>query len=318
VGRPEVSVVMSAYNDAEHLPAAMAGILTQEGVDFEFVIVDDGSTDGTLAVLKQHAATDARIKVIEQPNRGLTRALIQGCAQARGDYICRQDSDDLSLPGRLAALRDRLRADAALSFVSSSAEVIGPQGEPLFVHRRDGPAEKATREFLARSVGPPGHGSVMFRRSSYQQVGGYREQLYYAQDGDLWLRLATHGRLDYVPEVLYRYRISPFSISGRLHPIKVPFADIVDELHAARLAGRSEQPILERAARLPTRASPQTRGGTSEDGTHYFIGRSLLKRSDSRSLGYLWKAIRSNPLNLRAWCFLPQAAYLRLRTRGAA
>src|SRR6187455_3363395 len=100
---PLVSVVMSVYNGAKCLRDSVQSVLAQEGVDFEFIIVDDGSTDASGSLLSEFAESDSRVRVIHQHNRGLTRALIQGCAAARGPFIARQDCGDLSLPGRLAA-----------------------------------------------------------------------------------------------------------------------------------------------------------------------------------------------------------------------
>jgi glycosyltransferase involved in cell wall biosynthesis len=94
IDSPDVSVVMSVYNDATYLCGAVESILIQEGVSFEFIIIDDGSTDGSGQILDEYAAKDSRIRVVRQQNRGLTRALIAGCAMARGKYIARQDSDD--------------------------------------------------------------------------------------------------------------------------------------------------------------------------------------------------------------------------------
>ncbi len=99
---PDVSVVMSAYNGSRDLAKSVDSILCQEGVNFEFIIVNDGSTDESPRLLEQYAAKDARVRVIHQENRGLTKALIRGCAEARGEFIARQDVGDLSLPGRLA------------------------------------------------------------------------------------------------------------------------------------------------------------------------------------------------------------------------
>jgi len=100
---PEVSVVMGVYNGAEHLEQTLASILSQEGCDLEFIVVDDGSTDDTGSILDAWAAQDKRLRVIHQQNTGLTRALIRGCAEARGEFIARQDAGDVSLPGRLDA-----------------------------------------------------------------------------------------------------------------------------------------------------------------------------------------------------------------------
>jgi hypothetical protein len=151
----------------------------------------------------------------------------------------------------------------------------------------------------------------MFRKSCYDQVGGYRPQFYYAQDSDLWLRLGLVGKLDYAQQVLYRYRISEASISGAFNLAKLPFERLIDELHAARMAGESEEPILARAPRIdPDKKSVQP---SSEDMTLYFIGRCLYERRDRRALKYLYRSIRSNPGKLKAWAMLLTASPLLLR-----
>ncbi len=299
---PTVSVVMGVYNGARYLSAAIDSVLMQQGVAFEFIIVDDGSTDATPTILADAALRDARIRVITQANAGLTQALIRGCEQARGQYIARQDSDDLSLPGRLRQQAEMLDGDASLAFVSCWSEVMGPNDEPLITHRRPGTAAAATELLVHGRSGPPGHGSVMFRRDAYERVGGYRALFYYAQDGDLWLRLAMVGRINYAQQVFYRYRISPESISGKMHVNKLPYARLIDELHAARLRGEDELPIL--VAFTPP--SRQSGGQTSStDATLYFIARCLLDRRDPRARDYLRNCLRRNPLNMRAWCLLP-------------
>ncbi len=310
---PIISVVMSVYNSAPVLEPTLDSVLSQTETNLEFVIVDDGSTDDSDQILQKYALQDSRIKLLSQENQGLTKALIRGCATARGEFIARQDSDDLSMPSRLAQQVKLLREDADLAFVSSHAEVIGPAGETLLVHKRPASKAEALRQLLNREAGPPGHGSVMFRRSAYEQVGGYRAEMYFAQDSDLWLRLALVGGLAYAQDVLYKYRIAPESISGRLHPVKIAFADMVTELHEARLAGRTETPILTKAATLRRAPSEGAgRGGTSEAQTNYFIARCLINQRDSRALAYLGQSLRERPFNPRAWASLPQAAYLRL------
>ena len=309
--KPEISVVMSVFNDARYLRGALESILSQDGADFEFVIVNDGSTDGSPAILAEFAARDPRVRIINQENSGLTKALIRGCAEARGAFIARQDGDDISVAGRLSILRDMLQSDPGLAFVSSWGEVIGPEDEPLFVHRRPAGVDEATRQLLYDRVGPPGHGSVMFRKSCYDQVGGYRPQFYYAQDSDLWLRLGLVGKLDYAQQVLYRYRISEASISGAFHHAKLPFARLIDELHAVRMAGENEEPILARAPCV--NPDKKTVRPSSEDMTLYFIGRCLYERRDRRALKYLYRSVRSNPGKLKAWALLLAASPLLLR-----
>ena len=311
---PDISVVMSTYNGARYLQQGLDSILSQRDAEFELIVVDDGSTDGSDRILAEAAARDRRIRVITQDNTGLTRALIRGCAIARGRYIARQDGDDLSAPGRLHKQRLALESDPSLAMVSSWAEVIGPENEPLLVHKRPADAKAATDLLVHGRVGPPGHGSVMFRRDAYERAGGYRELFYYAQDGDLWLRMAQEGGLAYVPEVLYRYRISADSISGRLHPAKVPYANLITRLHEARLRGESEAPIL--ASASLDAAHPPAR--TSSGDTDYFIARCLFGRRDPRALGYVWRSLLSHPGSMRPWLLLGPAAALGLFGRRVA
>ena len=101
-----VSVVMSVYNGAKYLRESVESVLSQEGVAFEFIIVNDGSTDDSGIILAEYAARDDRIRIIEQENTGLTRALIRGCDEAQGKYIARQDADDISMPNRLLQLQN--------------------------------------------------------------------------------------------------------------------------------------------------------------------------------------------------------------------
>jgi glycosyltransferase involved in cell wall biosynthesis len=293
---------MGVYNSARYLHAAIDSVLAQQGIDFEFIIVDDGSTDASSAILAEASARDYRVRVIRQANAGLTQALIRGCAAARGRYIARQDGDDLSLPDRLRSQASLLDANPSLAFVSCWSEVIGPEDEPLITHRRPGMAQAATDLLVDERSGPPGHGSVMFRRDAYERVGGYRALFYYAQDSDLWLRLATVGQLNYVPRVLYRYRISAESMSGQLHTAKLPYARLIEELRAARQRGEDESPIL---GRFVPPARQLGEAVSSADATQYFIARCLLNRRDPRARGYLRSCLRNNPLNFRAWCLFP-------------
>jgi glycosyltransferase involved in cell wall biosynthesis len=96
-----MSVVMSVYNGVNRLHETMESILSQEGVSLEFIVIDDGSKDGSDVVLDNYARHDARVRIVHQENQGLTRALIRGCEAARGKYIARQDAGDISLPNRL-------------------------------------------------------------------------------------------------------------------------------------------------------------------------------------------------------------------------
>ncbi len=162
-----VSVVMSVYNGGSSLAATLDSILAQEGVAFEFIVVDDGSTDGSGALLDDYARRDERLRVIHQDNRGLTRALIRGCAAARGPFIARQDAGDISLPGRLARQSAFLESNPEVVLTACGTRFVGPAGELLYEQVQHGDELQRGLEQLdsKRIRGPSHHGSVMFRRA---------------------------------------------------------------------------------------------------------------------------------------------------------
>jgi glycosyltransferase involved in cell wall biosynthesis len=299
---------MSVFNDAAYLEESVRSVLSQEGVELELVAVNDGSTDESSALLRRYAERDPRIRLIDQENLGLTRALIRGCSAARGVYIARQDSDDASLPGRLRRQIDRIETSPRVRLVSCWTSMIGPKGEELFVEERRDTAEQATRNLRqgqARQVkGLGGHGSALFRRSDYETVGGYRAEFYLAQDLDLWLRLTDEGLLDFVPEVLYRARFSPSCLSTSFQAQQIELARIALRLAAARKAGEQESHLLEEAARVRP-AEGMSRGSTRHEALgSYFIGKCLLDRRDSRAVAYLGRAVRYRPWDVKAWAAL--------------
>src|SRR5262245_22701968 len=216
---PDVSVVMSVYNGADRLHETMESVLTQEGVSLEFIIVNDGSTDGSAISLDNYADRDPRVRILHQENQGLARALIKGCASSRGRYIARQDAGDLSLPGRLLLQKELLDEHDDCVFVSCWTSWIGPRGEYLFTDKGQLSCSQP-RDIIALTEawgvisGPTSHPSVMFRRSVYEAVGGYRPAFGYAEDWDLWYRLAERGKFAIIEQPLVNVRIVPGSISS--------------------------------------------------------------------------------------------------------
>ncbi len=295
---PLVSVVMGAYNAADHVRASVESILAQSFADFEFIIVNDGSTDGTRAILREYADRDARVRVIDQVKQGLTMALIHGCNAATGRFIARQDADDVSFPERLEKQVAMIESDSRLAFVSSWAFAMGPKDELLCEFRKPGDADEATRQLMYRRVGPPAHGTVMFRRAAYQRVGGYRKDFYYAQDSDLWLRLGEVGMLGYVPEFLYAYRCEADSISASRRQLQREFGRIGQACRAARATGEDESAWLAEAAKLAKRATSPN--GRDTLGVH-FIAACLRDRRDPRASSYFWESIRRRPLHAKSW-----------------
>ena len=235
---------MSVFNGERYLRESADSILRQTFSDFEFIIVNDGSTDGSPDILAEYARQDGRIRVIDQENQGLTRALIRGCAEARGRYIARQDADDVSEPRRLRKLTGLLDGDPGLAFTSSWGRFVEPGGAVCGEVIRPADGTEATHVLLHCRQGPSAHGSVMFRKDSYERVGGYRPEFYYAQDSDLWLRLALVGKIAYAQQFLYTHRVAPEGISFARRGLQCRFAELGQACHAARLRGESEAPWL--------------------------------------------------------------------------
>src|SRR6516164_7854765 len=166
----EVSVVMSVYNGATDLAVTMDSILLQEGVDLEFIVVNDGSTDKSGEILDDYARRDDRVRVIHQENTGLTRALIRGCALATGEFIAREDAGDVSLPGRLAAQLNVFKNNVSVVMTSCGTRFAGPDGEVLYEVCQTGDELHRGLQHI-EIKGTSSHPSVMFKRKSYETVG---------------------------------------------------------------------------------------------------------------------------------------------------
>jgi glycosyltransferase involved in cell wall biosynthesis len=302
---PDISVVMSVYNGSLCLGETIESILTQDNVDFEFIIVNDGSTDISGAILREYARRDKRVRVFEQENQGLTKSLIRGCAEARGEYIARQDAGDISLPTRLALQKAALDADDTLSFVSCWTEYVGPEWEFLYLVKGTGIASSPTctiaeQQRQGLTDGPTSHPSVMFRTDCYLKAGGYRPQFYFGQDWDLWYRLAQIGKFQMLPQSLYRAKVMPSSISGSYKKLQDAIAKLSFATLQRRLNGVSEEDVLREAGTIRP-----PRGGKEKSWTRaawlYFIGECLRKNRDSRAFSYLRRSVMANPFYARSW-----------------
>jgi len=298
---PELSVVMSVYNGAAFLRRSIDSILAQEGVDLEFIIVNDGSTDGSNEILGEYAERDRRIRVLEHENLGLTKSLIRGCAGARGEYIARQDVGDISLEGRLLKQLECIRLNPDAALVSCGTRFIGPCGEQLY-DLIPNPAD-ATERLLALDLdvirGPSHHGCALFRRAAYNEAGGYRPAFYYAQDLDLWIRLAEKGPHIIVPELLYEAALTAGAISNIYRKEQIETTGMILECARLRRKGMSERALVEKAATEPQGRRPAT---TRLDQARflYFIGSCLNRKGDPLARDYFKQALLQYPLHLKA------------------
>ena len=311
---PEVSVVMSVYNGAATLAGTIDSILSQEGVEFEFIVVNDGSSDGSGQILIEYAQRDGRLRVIHQENSGLTRALIRGCNVARGEFIARQDAGDVSLPTRLKRQAALLRGYPDCVLVSCWTDMIGPRGEFLYTTRGTGAASSPVNilspgEKSGMIDGPTSHPSAMFRTTQYFQCGGYRSEFYLGQDWDLWYRLASLGTFCTIQQTLCVCRITLGSVSSLCKPEQNKFGQLSRKAMLLRQKGLPDEPLLAEARQI---LSSLKRRMTRQDkaAANYFIGKCLLDNRNQAAAGYLISAIKEDPLHLRAWFSFARSALL--------
>lgn len=206
---PAVTVLLPVFNGARHLRESIGSVLAQRFTGFELLVVDDGSTDGTAAILDSVA--DPRLRVVRnESNAGLVATLNRGLSEARGEWIARQDADDVSAPGRLAAQMAFVRGNPSVPVVGSDAWLIGSGGRFCGRWRTGGHADLVAWDLCFRA--PFAHASALFRKSIVgERFGGYRD-VRACEDLELWSRVAADFPLVTLREPLVKYRLHDGSI----------------------------------------------------------------------------------------------------------
>jgi glycosyltransferase involved in cell wall biosynthesis len=209
----QVSVLMPIFNAAETLHETIQSLLSQSHGDFEIIVVDDGSTDQTHQMLKQHASKDARVRPFMRKHQGIIPALNFGLEQCSGKYVARMDADDISLPSRLAQQAAFLEENKSVALVASLIEGFPAKeirgGFQIYIEWLNSMItdDQIKEQIFVES--PFAHPSVMFRKSAVEKLGGYEEHGW-AEDYDLWLRMAQSGLcFAKIPEILVRWRDHP-------------------------------------------------------------------------------------------------------------
>jgi glycosyltransferase involved in cell wall biosynthesis len=204
---PTISVAMSVFNGEAFLHEAMESILAQTFRDFEFIIVDDGSTDKSLQILADYAKRDPRIKVFPQRNIGRAESLNRAIKLASTSLIARMDADDVALPNRLKEQFDFLKENPNVGLLSGAYEEIDNSGRVLgTIHL---PLSDAQIRVSMLDHNPICHPAAMMRKEIPLACGGYRRALLDTDDYDLWLRMAERTQLANLDSFVLRYRIHP-------------------------------------------------------------------------------------------------------------
>lgn len=240
-----ISVVMPAYNAEKFIALAIDSILNQTFKDFELIIIDDGSTDRTLEIIKSYLNRDSRIRLIQNNHGGVSRACNLGVQESKYPWIARMDADDIALPQRFEKQVEKVNSHPNIVALGSCVHHINSKGEILSIN----PLGPTTEEefYNARQAGHAvhlHHPTVILRKEVVLEVGGYDPAFEGAEDLDLFDRMAKHGILIALPEPLLLYRIHSSSASMQRFFTQKLLMRYVRTRHVSRLAGK-EEPTFE-------------------------------------------------------------------------
>ena len=287
---PSLSVVMPTYDAADYIERSLNSILHQSFDDFELILVDDGSTDGTIDLIEKR--DDERIRLVERENKsGITSALNRGINESRGKYIARHDADDWSAPDRFDRQAAYLDAHSDVALLGTGAHLVDEDGKRIATRRV--PEDPDVGDLIDHNEFI--HGSVMMRRDPLVDLGGYDERFLTAEDYDLWLRLADQYSVANIDEPLYHFRQHDESIYGsNLETLK-----LYHVLATRRVTdGFDEELYAAITADDPKKAIEMF---TSDERTwfHTELTRESIRYGDLRSgRDHVREAIRLNPTDL--------------------
>lgn len=204
---PKVSVLIPSYNHARFLPAALQSVFDQTYTDYEIVVVDDGSTDGSVELLRSYGD---RIRLFTQSNRGTYPTLNRCIAESRGEYLAILNSDDLWAPTKLEKQVAMLDAHPQVGLVHTGGHFIDAEGRilpgnPLGFEWPRTPTGNIIEALVRHNKIIAS--SVMIRRECFERLGGFREDLFGSGDWEMWFRVALEYDIGYIDEPLTMYRV---------------------------------------------------------------------------------------------------------------
>lgn len=287
---PSLSVVMPTYNAAEYIERSLESILRQSFEDYELIIIDDGSTDGTIELIEKQE--DDRIHLIQREDEnGITSALNRGIDETRGQYVARHDADDWSSPDRFDKQITYLESHPDVALLGTGAYLVDEDGQQISRRRvLENPRVENLiehNEFV--------HGSVMMRQDALADLGGYDERFVTAEDYDLWLRLADAYSVANIDEPLYHFRQHDESIYGsNLETLK-----LYHVLATRRVAGGFDDELYAAIQSENPKAAVEIFTNEERIWFHTELARELIRYGNLRSgREHVHKAIRLNPTDL--------------------
>jgi glycosyltransferase involved in cell wall biosynthesis len=231
---PIISVIMAVKDGQKYIRQAIDSVLGQTCGDFEFIIIDDGSTDGSLQLIENF--DDSRITLIKNQNHlGLSKSLNAGLYAARGEYIARMDADDICLPERFEKQIRFLDQHPQIAVLGTGIKLIDEQGKTIQdVHL---PIDSDLIKWQLCFINPIAHPSVMMRGAAVKQVGGYDPELIRSQDYDLWWRLSAKYQLANLPDILVLLRQHSRQVSNANRSEQFEFGLKINQKNLSSLFG---------------------------------------------------------------------------------
>ncbi|MFN8290128.1 MAG: glycosyltransferase family A protein [Chitinophagaceae bacterium] len=292
----KITVLMPAFNAGRYIGEAIRSVLAQDHPSFELLIINDGSTDNTAEVINHF--NDPRIKLISQPNQGISIALNNGLKGAKGKYIARFDADDICLPGRLKVQAAFLDANPDYFICGSDAAYITEEGQHLFDFYCNGYSHgDIIKDLFTRC--PLIHSAAMYRKEMVLQAGGYPLYAHSFEDHLLWVQLKDAGKFHNINEQLVKIRFSASSFT-------------IDEKWRGPAFRNLKQKILRRGAataedgeQLLAIIRQQEKTGIKQGAYYSLCGKKLLVNNHRPAAArkYLKKAIRLRPLRPDTYFF---------------
>ena len=221
---PKVSIILPVHNAEATLPAAISSVLRQDFLDWELLIIDDGSTDGSKSLIEDRLPQEPRIKLItNNQNLGLVATLNKGLGAAMGEYVARIDADDeWVLKNKLKGQVEFLENNPKVGLVGTWAQVVAPDNRPLYQFKPPAKDHFIRKQILSHNCFV--HSSILASRNLIMQAGGYSSQELHVEDYGLWLRMGKLSQLANLPQIMVSYRANPAGVTQQNNRAQVAAA----------------------------------------------------------------------------------------------
>jgi glycosyltransferase involved in cell wall biosynthesis len=292
---PHISVVMPVYNAEPFIAKAMESVLSQTYPYFECIVINDGSTDKTGAILQSFSERDTRIRLVSRENRGLVATLNEGIALARAPLIARMDADDIAYPERFSLQITFMNEHPEVVALGTCYEVIDFKDRVLVVSDLEPQSNEEIQNTLLSGIPCLCHPTVMMRKEAVLRVGGYEPETMLAEDLDLWLRLGEIGQLANLPQVLLGYREHGGSVSEVGHFKQIEVMKMVTERAWKR------RDVIGQFQNKPWRP---TSIEAQQHRTLKYGWRAYVRGDRRMAMDYGWMAIREFPMKFEGWFLL--------------